>query len=222
MENFNILIVDDHPIIISAYEKAIEIIDNENNDLKTNIFKAFTFKEALQMINNNGPFHLFILDIKMPPDKELKIYSGEDLGVLIKEELSPDSKIIISTTYNDNYRIRNILKSIDPDGFLIKNDITPDELLQAINQVIKDKTYYSETVTNHLRKHLSHEFYIDNLDRQLLYEISEGTKTRDLPNVLPLSIAGIERRKRNLKELFEIDDNDDKSLIKIAKEKGFL
>jgi hypothetical protein len=45
---------------------------------------------------------------------------------------------------------------------------------------------------------------------------------KDLPNVLPMSIAGIEKRKRQLKEMFNVQENEDRELILKAKEKGFI
>jgi len=70
--------------------------------------------------------------------------------------------------------------------------------------------------------HLANDFVLDKIDRQLLYELSIGTKTKDLPNILPLSMASIEKRKRALKKLFDVTEKGDQSLIKIAKEKGFI
>jgi hypothetical protein len=45
---------------------------------------------------------------------------------------------------------------------------------------------------------------------------------RDLPKVIPLSIAGIERRKRKLKDLFDAEDKKDAILIKKARDHGFI
>ena len=70
---------------------------------------------------------IVFLDIKLPPSKDGKILSGEDLGIKINQ-LLPDTKIIISTTFNDNYRIHNILENINPDGFLIKNDFLTTQI----------------------------------------------------------------------------------------------
>jgi hypothetical protein len=39
---------------------------------------------------------------------------------------------------------------------------------------------------------------------------------------LPLSIAGVEKRKRNLKNVFDVSGLEDKDLINKAKEKGFI
>jgi len=40
--------------------------------------------------------------------------------------------------------------------------------------------------------------------------------------LLPLSIAAIEKRKRNLKRVFNVKKLDDRHLIVSAREKGFI
>ena len=52
--------------------------------------------------------------------------------------------------------------------------------------------------------------------------MSIGTKMKDLPKIIPMSMAGLEKRKKHLKEIFEILNNDDRELILKAKEKGFI
>ena len=45
---------------------------------------------------------------------------------------------------------------------------------------------------------------------------------KDLSEIVHLSIPGIEKRKRHLKQIFDINGPDDRDLILIAKEKGFI
>ncbi len=45
---------------------------------------------------------------------------------------------------------------------------------------------------------------------------------KELPNIIPISLAGIEKRKRHLKEVFSVKGLEDKELIRVAKEKGFI
>tara|TARA_R110002049_G_C8991515_1_gene549089 strand:+ start:231 stop:452 length:222 start_codon:yes stop_codon:yes gene_type:complete len=73
-----------------------------------------------------------------------------------------------------------------------------------------------------MRKQVSNDIVIDEIDRRILYELSRGTKMSELPQIIPLSISGIEKRKRVLKELFNLDQKDDRGLIRIAEEKGFI
>ena len=107
-------------------------------------------------------------------------------------------------------------------GFLIKNDITPLELLHTIQTILKDPPYYSKTVIKLLRDQVVNDFILDHYDRKILHELSIGTRMKDLPSVLPLSNAGIEKRKRNLKRMFNVKKLDDRQLLITAKEKGFI
>src|SRR5690606_3428961 len=156
-----------------------------------------------------------------PPSEDGKILSGEDLGIKIRS-LWHETKIIVSTTYSDTFRIHTIIKNINPEGFLVKNDLEPAELVQAVKTVLNGKLFFTETVLEVMRNNVAHDYFLDRVDRQLLYELSIGTKMKDLPDILPLSIAGIEKRKRNLKVIFNIKGNSDKELIQLAKEKGFI
>lgn len=227
MENktISVLIIDDHPLIIEAYKTAFEFYAKQYGTIEFLINTAEDCDSGHQTINSfftsGKTLDIVFLDIKLPPSKDGKIISGEDLGLKLKQ-LLPDTKIIVSTTFNDNYRIYSILKSLNPDGFLIKNDITPKELVETIHVVLNDPPYYSSTVVKLLRKQVSNDFLLDNIDRRILYELSIGTRMKDLPNVLPLSIAGIEKRKRLLKDIFNVKDSDDKELLFIAREKGFI
>ena len=145
---------------------------------------------------------------------------GQDLGILIRNKIK-NIKIIVATTFNDGYMISSILKSINPEAFLTKNDLTIEILIEAIKGVIIDPPYYSKTVTKILRKQSTNDFVIDNIDRKLLHELSRGTKMNELPMVLPLSMASIERRKRILKDVFNVEGGD-RDLLQLALEKGFI
>lgn len=219
----NILIIDDHPLIAEAYENILIQVLEKEYTLKIEVLNTIDLVlDKLESKNLLDTIDLVFLDIKLAPSKrDSSLISGEDLGILLKKR-KPDLKIIVSTTYNDNYRIHSILKSVDPDGFLVKNDLTPEELRSAITTVIDNPPYYSQTVLQLMRKQMGNDYLLDELDRRLLFEISSGTKMKDLPNFLPLSIAGIEKRKRNLKMLFDVEKEGDSALIKVAKAKGFI
>lgn len=224
MQTFSVLIVEDHPLTSNAYKSAFEQVSTANKNLEFTIEMAYNCDSAnlkIQEAAKGNGIDIIFLDISLPPSKDGKIVSGEDLGIKIKKAL-PKAKIIVSTTHYDNYRIHSIIKSIDPDGFLVKNDISSKHLIDAIEKVITAPPYYSDTVLLSLRKRISNEHIIDDIDRQLLYELSIGTKMKELPNILPMSMAGIEKRKRQLKEIFDIQQKDDRDLILLAKEKGFI
>lgn len=223
-KSVTVLIIDDHPIIASAYESALESFATQNTTYDFKITSIYNLDEAQLLIENSAfidSLDLVFLDMRLPASSDGKLVSGEDLGKLIKSKNS-EVRIIVSTTFNDNYRLHNILQSLDPEGFLVKNDINPKELLRAIENVLSGSPYYSKTVLNLLRKQVGSDIYLDELDRKMLYELSIGAKLKDLSNLLPLSVAGIEKRRRNLKKMFGISGAEDRDLIKLAREKGFL
>ncbi len=223
-KSYNVLIVDDHPIIADAYKSAFDFISSENKHVNFNISIVHNSDDAIQKIKKTSKtanIDIVFLDISLPPSTDGKILSGEDIGIKIRQ-LQLNCKIIIATTFNDNYRIQVILKNVNPDGFLIKNDIDKDELVKAIKTILDNSPYYSKSVLELFRKQTATDYRLDKIDRQLLFEMSIGTKMKNLPGIIPMSMAGLEKRKKHLKQIFEVQENDDRELILKAKEKGFI
>ena len=218
-----VLIVEDHPIIIDVYQRALKETANRYRDLKFSIDTAKNCDMAMERIKKSGSegIDLVFLDMRLPRSKDDTILCGEDLGAKIKDTFK-NVKIIVSTSYNNAFKISSILKYLNPDGFLVKNDITTKLLIDAIKTVIVEPPFYSKTVIQILRKQSTNDFVIDSIDRKILYELSNGTKMNELPKVLPLSIAALERRKRILKDVFNVTGKGDRDLLLLAEEKGFV
>ena len=218
------LIVDDHPIICDSYKDAFREVNKEFEDLHIQIEVALDCDAAREKIRNDWVekgYDLVFLDIRLPASRDRKLVSGEDLGELIRE-VQPEAKIIVATTFNDNFRVQNIFRSLNPEGFLIKNDLDTKELTTALAHVMQGKPYYSSTVSGLFRKQMSQPMDVDKIDRLILYELSMGTRMKEMPKVVPLSMAGIEKRKRILKQKFDVEDQGDKALIMKAREMGFI
>jgi DNA-binding NarL/FixJ family response regulator len=223
-QQLSVLIVEDHPMAAKAYEKCFDLAVSSNDKIDFKIEIAHNCDEAIQKINSASSadgLDIVFLDIGLPPSSDGVIKSGEDLGIWIRKIL-PESKKMICTTFNTPIRISSILKSIDPDAFLIKDEIEQEDVILAVNNVLFLTPHYSPTVLRAIRKSISFDNLVDNIDRQILYELSIGSKMKDLPDIIPLSIAGIEKRKRILKETFNLLDKDDRALILLAKDKGFI
>jgi len=219
-----LLIVDDQPLIINCYKIALQQISDKKPNCKFDIRCAVNCDEANYYIENSLKgilFDLVLLDINIPPSEDMKLLSGEDVGLKLKK-LSKVSKLIVITSHNNNHLLCNIFKNLNPDGFLVKSDFDFKELITCINSVLNDIPYYSKTITRLIRNHMSNQILLDKTDREILFHISRGAKTKDLPGFVNLSIAGIEKRKRQLREVFNTKRKDDISLIERAKEKGFV
>ena len=217
----NILIVDDHPFIIEGYKNAITRYNPE--EFEFFITQAKDCESAYGIITDPDAllFDIAFLDISMPPYEEKNIYSGEDLARLISEYM-PKCKIILLTMYTELLKIKTIIKTINPNGLVIKNDLTFDELLFAFDKVIKNEKYYSQSVLKMLAQSEEDSVEIDQFDKEILFHISKGTKLSDIPQYIPISLGAIDRRKLKLKELLKIEEGSDIDLVRKAKNKGLL
>jgi len=216
----NILIVDDHPFIIQGYKNAITRYNPTHHEFF--ITEAKDCESAYNVITNpkSEAFDIAFLDISMPPYEDKGIYSGEDVAKLILEYM-PNCKIILLTMFTEFLKIKTIIKNINPNGLVIKNDLTFDELLFAFDKVIKNETYYSQSVIKMLESQ-NHSIEIDLFDKQILFHLSKGTKTKEMPQYIPISLNAIEVRKLNLKELLNVIEGSDIDLVREARNIGLL
>ncbi|MDN3678593.1 response regulator [Flavobacterium paronense] len=216
----NILIVDDHPFIIQAYKNALEKYSQQGYEFE--VTQANNCKSGYEnIVESKKPFDVAFFDISMPEYAEKGIYSGEDLASLMKTEM-PGCKVILLTMHTELLKINNIIKNINPNGLIIKNDLTFDELIFAFDKIINNESYYSQTVIKLVGQAQYNNIELDAFDKQILFHLSKGVKTKDLPQYIPLSLSAIEKRKLNIREILEVKGGSDIDLINEAKTKGVI
>lgn len=221
-KKLKVLMIDDHPMIIEGYKNTL-LGENQKEyqikiDIASNCDDAY---ESILKSSKTTPYDMLFIDIKLPPSADGTITSGEDLAKHAKN-LLPKAKVIILTMHREDHRIHNILKNINPSGFLIKSDLTSSELLLAFNNIVSGTPYYSATVNNHFRKMMTNNFSLDEKNLKILYHLSRGVKTKNLPNYVSLSLSAIEKRKNQIKEMFSIAKADDQKLLEEARKRGFV
>ncbi len=222
-EKIKILMIDDHPMIIEGYQNTILFTKKEHQELSIDI--ANNCDEAVNLmdksIRQDHPYNLLFVDISLPPSSDGKMTSGEDLATYAREVL-PKAKIIILTMFNESFRIHNIIKTINPEGFLIKSDLTSSELASAFQAVLYNPPFYSGTVNSYIRKVDSSDIVIDEKNRKILHLLSQGVKTKNLAPHLDISLSAVEKRKKQLREIFDVQDGQDETLIEEARKRGFV
>jgi two-component system response regulator NreC len=128
---------------------------------------------------------------------------------------------VITGHYQDLI-LSNVLNELDPIALVYKSDLENSTFTEMFEDVLQGTPYYSLTVLQLIRKKLASKIVLDRLDKMLLHELYKGQRTKDLTKTIPLSIGGIEKRKRQLKELFNTMHQNDEALINSAIEHGFL
>ncbi|MBU3822010.1 response regulator [Flavobacteriaceae bacterium XHP0103] len=222
-EKIRILMIDDHPMIIEGYQNTLQFTKKPTQELVIDI--ANNCDEALNFMNKSVekalPYDVLFVDISLPASKDGSMQSGEDLAEYARTIL-PKAKIIILTMFNESFRIHNIIKTIDPEGFLIKSDLTSSELSSAFQAVLHNPPFYSGTVNSHIRKSITSDIVIDEKNRKILHLLSQGVKTKNLASHLDISLSAVEKRKKQLKDLFCVEDGQDETLLEEARKKGFV
>ena len=222
MKTLRILAVDDHEMTMLGYKFILERIVFDNHNILVDT--ATSYEAGKQRIEDSAqsfPYDIILLDVQLFPPNESQPVNGEDLGKLARR-LVPDSKIVFMSSFSDNYRINSILHSVNPEGYMVKTDIDPLTLEEAIRTVTRGNPYYSVKALNAIRRKMSNSIDLDEKDRKILYHLSVGTRTKDLEQYVDLSPSAIENRKRSLKTKFETENQNDMALILAAKNRGFL
>jgi len=218
-----ILMTDDHPMIIEGYQNTLIATKKADQNLIIDI--ANNCDESVKFMENgvekNNPYDVLFMDISLPPSSDGKFNTGEDLAMYARS-IMPKAKIIILTMFNETYRIHNIVRTINPEGFLIKSDLTSKELANAFQAVLSNPPFYSGTVNSLIRKTVSTNIVLDDVNRRILHLLSQGIKTKNLKEHIDLSLSAIEKRKKYMKEVFFIEDGSDESLLEKAKNKGII
>lgn len=218
-KKLKILMVDDHPMILEGYKNAL----NQRADLDLMINSANNCDEASFKLKSASRhnYDIVFLDIKIPKCADGSLLSGEDLGLFIKKEY-PITKIIVLTMFNESLRWESIIKNLKPDGFLIKSDITPEELNIALDVVNQNGNYYSSSIRKYLNLKKKENSNLDENDRKILFYLSKGVQTKNLTEFVPLSLPAIEKRKRKIREIFGVTEKGDRAILKEADKLGFI
>ncbi|MBT8235331.1 MAG: histidine kinase [Bacteroidia bacterium] len=223
MSTLRILAVDDHEMTTMGYKYILEDQPVDDFEIQMDMAKDYeSGREKLERSLQSFPYDIILLDIQLAQRNEEPPKTGEDLGVLARE-ISPNSKIVFMSSYSDNYRINSILQTVDPEGYMVKSEIDQHTLREMVPTVMKNPPYYTHKALAAIRRKMANDdMGLDQTDKRILHLLSIGTKTKDMVDHLPLSLPGIENRKRQIKSLFGIEKQNDQALINEARHRGFI
>jgi two-component system, NarL family, response regulator NreC len=214
------LMIDDHPPIIEGY-KAILSFNAFGYEFET--VTAYHIKAAYDIITaiDKPDFDVIFVDITLPPLPEQNIESGVELIPLLKT-YCPKAKIVVLTSHDESLLLYKIYKENNPEGILIKSDFMPEEFLTAFDTIVKGNYYYSPTVLKLQKSWSNEEKVLDGYNSQILLLLSQGIKTKNMPNILNLSISAIDKRKVILKNILGIDKGSDEDILREARKQGLI
>lgn len=205
----NIIIADDHEIILEGLESVIK----KDSNLRI-VGKGFNGKDVLSLVNNHD-VNIVILDINMPE------MDGIETTIQLKKD-NPNIKILILTMHEEIGFIRSIVQA-KANGYILKNK-GKEELLHAIYSIIDNKDYYSNEIAQSIiatlrSAHITGDIKLTNREKEVLYLIGEGMTTLQMSEKLSIAPTTIETHRRNL--LMKTGVKNSKALIKFAIENGY-
>ena len=196
-----VFIIDDHQLILEG----IFALLKDEIDMEW-LGSAKTPEELNLFLLKKQP-DVLLMDINLPQK------SGLDLCVEIKNKY-PAIKIIGLSTSDQASVIRKMIEN-GASGYLLK-DALKNEIITAIQTVVKGKTYVSQSVEEVLKKKSENEGLplLTKREKQVLELIAEGFTNPQIADKLFLDVTTINSHRKNMLTKYNLSNTA--VLIKFA------
>lgn len=201
-------IVDDHSVVI---EGVVSLLQNLEEIQVCG--QAQSASECLLFLQKNE-VDILLMDINLPD------INGVELCAKVKTTY-PNTKIIALSTYNQISYINRMVAS-GASGYLLKN-ITKEELILAINTVLKGKNYFSKELqeTINLSKNKGENVnFLTKRENDILKLVVEGFTNPQIGEKLFISTDTVDSHRKNLHTKLNV--NNTALLVRYAIENGLV
>lgn len=209
-----ILIADDHTMLREGIRSLIEdqtdiVVVGEAEDGRTAVHLAHTLRP-----------NVVLMDIAMPS------LNGLEATRQIKRD-HPEINVLVLTMYEHEEYFRQVLEA-GASGYILKR-AAASELVAAIRAVHNGEAVLSPSITrllleDYLRKDsIKSDTEPDSLtprEREVLQLIAEGKTSREIAEVLTLSVKTVQSHRTSLMQKLNLHDRGD--LIKYAIQKKII
>jgi len=198
LKPISILLVDDHPLVRAGIRTLLEklpevVVTGEATD----------GREALRMIREHPP-NIVLMDIAMPG------LNGLDATKRISAEF-PGVLVVVLSMYTDQEYVRQAVEA-GAAGYLVKGSAAA-ELEDAITTVARGEKYFTPAVTRQIVEarpgQSGDRASIERLtprQREILKLIAERHNTKEIAQVLSISIKTVETHRSQLMDRLGIHD----------------
>lgn len=210
MNKIKLLIADDHTILRDGI---VSLLQSE--EAFTIAGTAANGYEVLDLITKKE-FEVCLLDINMPG------LDGMETAKLIREK-KPAIKIIMLTTYNDPEIISELVQ-IGVSGYLLKNS-DKQELVEAVNKVMKGRHYFSAEVENIILRGLTDKksaevITLTERELQIVRLLAKEYTNDKIAKELTISYRTVESHRKNIMQ--KTKSHNLAGLLKYAYGKGII
>ena len=200
MREKRILIIEDHPIV----RKGFGMLIDQDDELKT-IGEAGDYHTALEMIRKT-PADLVLLDLSL----------GDGNGLeLIKEikVINPDLPVLVVSLHDENLYAERSIKA-GARGYIMKSEAT-ENILTAIKKILSGDVYLSDSMKDKFINRIagmekggeSPTSVLSDREFEVFQLVGDGKTTREIADVLNLSVKTVETYKSHIKSKLSIKDS---------------
>ena len=192
-----IVLADDHRLVREGIRKLLET----REDFEV-VGEAADGEEAVQMVFDKKP-DVALMDIWMPR------LSGIDATRRI-EKRGMDTKVVVLSQHDGRNYVEEVLRA-GASGYVVKNAETAD-LLSAIDAVCEGSSYLSPSITQQVVDVIARPgspppagvAMLTDREREVLQLIAEGLSSKEIANVLGVSLKTVDSHRSNLMEKLDI------------------
>ena len=200
-----LFIVDDHYMVIEGIHSLLK--DTQGIEWMGHATNAAS---CLAFLKKETP-DVILMDINLPD------INGIDLCKAVKEQ-HPSVFVIGLSTFNQYSLIEKMMDN-GASGYVLKN-ATKEELIEAIQSVQKNKTYFSREAAQTMRKDDSIKIVLTRREKEVLELIADGMTNNEIAQKLFVSVTTVDTHRKNLLAKFEA--RNIASLIKMAVTMKFI
>jgi two-component system invasion response regulator UvrY len=195
-----VLIADDHALIRNALK---DLLAQDQSIRK--VGEARSGRETIDQLNNEH-WDLLILDINMP-DR-----SGIDILRQVRT-VHPETRVLVLSGFPEKQYAVNVLRA-GASGFINKEN-SPDEMMNAIQSVLRGRRYVSAALAEELvngldvdqdqAKHAS----LSEREFQIFCKLAQGQAVSSIANELCISVKTVSTYRSRILEKMNFHNNAD-------------
>jgi DNA-binding NarL/FixJ family response regulator len=204
---YNILIIEDHPVVIEGLRKLLDA-----SGLARHCLTASSGIESLAYLKDFSP-DIVLLDINLPD------IHGIELCKILRNTI-PDLKILAISSFTQRSSIARMMEN-GAMGYILKN-ASEDEIIQAVKDVGAGKThlgYEVNEILNNVKKPNDLPL-LTRRETEVLALIADGYTNQEIADKIFISPLTVDSRRKNL--LMKLNARNTAALIKIAITKGII
>jgi DNA-binding NarL/FixJ family response regulator len=195
-----VVVVDDHPIV----RKGLSQLINQTKDLRV-CGEAGDVHEALEVIDTHKP-DCVIVDLML----------GLTSGITLIENIRgrwEDLPVLVLSMYDESLYAERVLR-VGAQGYIMKKEAS-ERLIDALRQVMDGEIFVSDKIKSKLLHSFSGAstkkkgLLIDSLSNrelEVFQLLGQGYSTRQIGDILHLSVKTVETYYAHIKEKMQLKD----------------